>query len=460
MADRILTAALETCPTHSGVLRTLAELRFSQERYADAEELARGFVALEPNSEWGWNLLGSSRYLIDDSQGALEAWNQIGRPVVRELRVEGLDPAPDPLRGMRTGWVLTPDRMLLQERRLTDLPSVDGARLAYRPLPNGGARVDVFVLSAPPHPFTAAQLPAHLVRAIRGQVELGAGGLTGPLDRWVVVAWREGSLDHLGGTVSHPAPRGEGIWLWRAGRERGRFDLAPQAADPGEIRESMVGAQWGWVHRPLPRIRGAVSLGFEDRETLGAGPTGGVRVGFEGDPWIFQLEVEAGRAGESFVRSRVDAERVVPLGNGLEVELRGTGISVSAHVPPDLQPRFGADRSATHLMRAGAAVDSDGVVRMAYPGTKWVTGGGELRHWPEWPLGRLLGVAAFLDGVRTVGGGKAAGSRGGVHVGGGFRVRIPGLRDTLRVDWAMDPATGESRLSAAFLAPPGLPELR
>jgi hypothetical protein len=459
-ADRILTAALEECPKHSGVLQALAELRFSQGRYADAEELADGLVTLEPDSNWGWDLLGSSRYLIDDPKGALDAWNRIGRPVVREVRVEGLDQASDPFPGIRTGWVLTPERMLREERQLTDFPAVEGARLAYRPLPGGGAALDAFVLPAPSHPFTSAQLPGHLIRAVRGEVELGAGGFSGPLERGVLAAWKDGSLDHLSGTVSHAAPVGGGVWLWRVGRERGRFETAPQDPARVEVRDVRVAARWSWVRRVHPGIRGIMNLGFEDRETLGRGPAGGVLVGFEGEPWTFQWEIEAGRAGESFLRSRADAELALSLGNEFDVEFRGGGSLVSSQVPPDLQPRFGADRSATHLMRAGAAVDSDGVARMAYPGRRWVTGGGEIRRWTQWPLGQLLGVAVFVDGVRSVGGGEASGPRGGVHLGGGLRVRIPGLRDRLRMDWAMDPMNGGSRLSAALMAPPGLPELR
>lgn len=459
-ADRILTAALEECPTHPGVLRTLAGVRFRQERYADAEGLARRFVALEPDSEWGWNLLGSTRYLTDDPRGALRAWNRIGRPVVRELRVEGMDQAPDPLRSMGTGWVLSPDRMLLEERRLLDLPSLEGARVAYRPLPGGGARVDVFVVPARRHPFTVEQLPAHLIRAVRGEMELGTRGVLGPLDRWVVSGWRDGSLDHLSGAVSHPAPTGEGIWLWRVERERGRFDMAAQPSDPVVTREARVGARWSWVRRDHPAIRTALSLGFEDRRTSGAGPAGGISVGFEGEPWTLEWQIEAGRSGETFVRSRADVELAVPLGNEFEMGLRSGGISGNSHTPADLQPRFGADRSATDLMRAGAAVDSDGVARMAYPGRTWITGGAEIRRWRQWPLRPILGAALFVDGVRVVGGSDRVGPRGGVHLGGGLRVRIPGLRDTFRVDWAWDPETGASRLSAALVAPTGLPEVR
>ena len=44
--------------------------------------------------------------------------------------------------------------------------------------------------------------------------------------------------------------------------------------------------------------------------------------------------------------------------------------------------------------------------------------------------------------------------RGAINVGAGLRARAPGVDGWLRVDWGLDPASGASRLSAAWVQGP------
>lgn len=129
-------------------------------------------------------------------------------------------------------------------------------------------------------------------------------------------------------------------------------------------------------------------------------------------------------------------------------------ITLSPHAPSDMQPRFGADRSATYLMRAGRAVDLDGTVRPLAAGRSWRSGGLEFRRFGQGPITRAAGAAIFLDVLD--------GSRSPdplVHAGVGARVRSGAIASSpsavgseagLRLDLARDLRQGGWRLSAGW----------
>jgi hypothetical protein len=79
-ADTVLSTALAQCPTSGLGARELAGLRFLQSRWHEAAQLAARAAALAPDDPHAWRLLASSRFIQDDVDGALRAWNRIGRP--------------------------------------------------------------------------------------------------------------------------------------------------------------------------------------------------------------------------------------------------------------------------------------------------------------------------------------------------------------------------------------------
>ncbi|CAN5710761.1 hypothetical protein BH23GEM11_BH23GEM11_15550 [soil metagenome] len=125
------------------------------------------------------------------------------------------------------------------------------------------------------------------------------------------------------------------------------------------------------------------------------------------------------------------------------------------HAPDDLAPRFGGRRSSTHPMRAESTV--------LPPGDSWIHGTVEASRGWATPAGIIVGGALFADAVRGLGeagpagptgaGGQAAATvrRGSVHLGTGLRVGIPGAEGWLRADWAVDPSSGRSRVSVAWV---------
>jgi hypothetical protein len=138
---------LNRCPDHPDLLGELAALRAQRGDLVEAEALATRLVRLHPDSEYGWQTLGSIRYLRDDAHGALQAWGRARPPIIRDvdIRIEGnvgprpSDGGPDPARvaGMEQGRPLTLADLIQGSRRLEALPAATSARLGYRALPDG-----------------------------------------------------------------------------------------------------------------------------------------------------------------------------------------------------------------------------------------------------------------------------------------------------------------------------------
>src|SRR5215510_10666229 len=72
-ADAALEAVGRQCPTASGPSRELAAVRFSQRRWRDAATLAERATMLNKADAYAWDVLGSSRFILDDGHGALDA---------------------------------------------------------------------------------------------------------------------------------------------------------------------------------------------------------------------------------------------------------------------------------------------------------------------------------------------------------------------------------------------------
>jgi len=152
-AESLLTAARESCPESSAPVRELAGVRLLQSRTADSALLAEQAVALDPGNLYAWRLLATGRFLLDDRDGALRAWNHVGEPRIDLARLEGLrrlsqDTVTDAIELPPRG-LLTEPALGRARRRLGELPALSGSRIGYRPLPGGQAEVEVAVLERP-----------------------------------------------------------------------------------------------------------------------------------------------------------------------------------------------------------------------------------------------------------------------------------------------------------------------
>lgn len=487
-AATVLSRALGRWPEHPGLLAGLAGLRLRQGRADEAEALADRLVRIDPSSDHGWELLAASRYLQDDSRGALRAWRHGRPPTVRTVEVHVLthdgprsfDTGTDPLRltGIVQGPPLTVEALIRGERRLGALPAASSARLGYRILPGRQAAVEGTVVLGATNPFTLPGLAAHAVRALAGQIHVVSADPAGRLELWELAGNVEGTLRSVSIAVAHPAPGGAGVWRWAVEHGTGRYEAAGRSEI---VLEQHSGAMWSHADWITASLWGAVQGRIEVRPGrgifAGAGMawthlplTGRTSIQVEGSGWTKMATAPGGGAASDlstnpprFARLAVRAAleppdppgRAAPSG----VALRAGLVAVSSGAPPDVFPRIGAGGRASVLMRARSDLDEAGVVRPLLPGSAWVHGGAEVlqRVGSVGPVG--IGVAAFADAAAVLMAAPDTGHSdrrwGAVHLGVGVRARIPGIGGWLRADWGMDPVDGTSTISAAWVSRAG-----
>ncbi len=485
-ADDLLSDALRQCPDHPELLAELAGLRFRQGRMAEAEVLVTRLVEVDPGAEYGWELLGTLRYLRDDPMGALQAWTRSGSPLIRSVEIpvrgpagprdDGLEPRTLGVAGLEPGQPLRPEVLIRGTRRLEALPAASRARVGYVMLPGGEAQVDGALVLMPRFPFSRLKLAEHGARLLTGSVDLAFGDLMGHLERWELSGVREGTLRRGTLALAHPAPADAGVWRWTVEHRVGRYGT-PLHGDEraGEVRRiERSRAGWGHTHWLTARLRGTVRSGVEVRRARGTYVAGGVgaaalplgawgsmRLDAEGWTRVARSEGEDPAPTESRRFGRLEVEAAVhPAGVGgagsLPRILARVGfISVSRGTPADLSPRMGKEGNTRVLMRAVSDLDADGVVQPRFPGRSWIHGSVEVGRRVARVGPVEIGVAAFSDGVRVLARGDAGGPgterRSAIHLGTGVRARLPGVNGRLRLDWAIDPSDGTSALSAAWV---------
>ncbi len=266
-AASLIAQAGQACPTEPLVLREAAGIRFKQGRDAEVIRVVSEYLALVPDDEYAWQLLATSRYRAGDRDGALRAWNRVGRPAVDLIRIDGVREIRfREIAGaisLPPGTLLTPSRLALARRRVSDVPALSQGIVDYQPVPGGLVEVRASVVERP------------LVdRAWRLAAAAGIGAL----------AMREVSLQ-----IASPTGGGEmwtGAWRWAPARPRGaiRLEMPAHPGFPGiltiegswerfrfaldsagmplleETRRSAVIGFGGWL---TAGVRPAATLGFE-----------------------------------------------------------------------------------------------------------------------------------------------------------------------------------------------------
>jgi len=456
-AGRLLEDALPHCSEHVGVIRELAAVRFREGRRADAETLALRLLALDPSLDWGWDLLGTLRYLDDDAVAALRAWNSIGRPRLEGVEVGGAPGATSPATtGLLPGSVVTPGDLARARRRLESIPTVNRARVAYRPVAGGQVQVQVTVTRHPPHTLTRGAVPAHLARALGGDLRIEASDRVGWGERFVLEGALDRDVSEAGLLLAHPVPRGAASAM--------EWSLSHRVTRGENHRTERTGGRAMVRPWPSSRARGAFGVGVDRWPRFG---THGVLEGSasldlgraadlhaRGSWWTGGFGVTELAVGTTLDRNTWPGAREEVGGDGPDRLAVGTALRARTTVialhgvadgdsPDDLDPRFGGRRSSTHPMRAAG--------RVLPPGNAWLHGTVEIsRGWAAYP-GIILGGALFADAARGLGGEDGRSGSGAVHLGSGLRLGIPGADGWLRADWAVDPSSGRSRVSVAWV---------
>ena len=445
-AERSLTAAL-SCGG-AAALRELAGVRLLQRRWADVESLASTAVRIEPQNTYGWQLLGTSRFVQDDPMQALAAWNQAGEPRIDLLRVAGLNRTRqrpvERLVNAAAGELLTPASFLLARRRLDDLPSAIGTQLTYVPVPSGLAELRATVNERPLVPTDVWSYAAiGAVGAARREVQFSAGSLSGGGER-LTVSWRFWpGRPRIGVSLDAPAPWG-GVWGVRGSTERQPFDTAEVPPSERVAAGIEIG---GWV---APVLRLAVRGGLDRWQDAGTfGVAGGsLQLRSPGDRVDAALNLGVWTGSGSFSTAEAVLAARTSTGRRGRILVGRAGAGLAAQATP-LDLWFGGDTGATRptLLRAHPLV-SDGRLRSGQLGRGIVHGSIEGQQW--WPVSvARVGAALFVDAVR-VSERLTASSRGDVDAGIGGRLALPGLAGVFRVDLAKGLRDGSTRFSVVY----------
>jgi hypothetical protein len=445
-AERNLTTAL-SCGGPAA-LRELAGVRVLQRRWADVESLSSAATAADPANEYGWRLLGTSRFVQNDRDGALTAWNRVSEPRLDLLSVGGLDRTRqrviEDLIGVDPGTLLTPDLVLRSERRLGELPAATSTGIELRPTPGGLAELRATVNE---RPLFATDVWSYValgaIAASQREVRSGAGSLTGGGER-LQGEWRFWpGRQRAGVALDAPAPWG-GIWTIGGFQERERFS----GGGLGDEKRQAGFVEWSsWVSA-IARL--SVGLGVEEWDHIG--PLGRSRTGVQmltrGRRVSVRGTAEIWAGPSSFGLASVDVVAVSSATRaGRVYEVRAGAASGSADLPPLLW--FGGDTGHTRdtLLRAHPLVD-EGRLRIEQMGRRLSNASVEAQQW--WSAGILRAAAAvFVDAAR-VSERVDAGVRGDVDAGVGVRLALPGAPGTLRADVATGLRHGGTRWSFVY----------
>lgn len=408
----------------------------------------------------------TSRFLNDEPDAALEAWNRIGRPSVDLVRVEGVRrtryAVVVALVDLPPRTLLTAERYGRAVRRLHELPSAALTRLSYRPIDGGLAEIEAAVVERPTVPRGVVPMAVVAARALflsEFRLDVAAPVRSGEL---LTVAWRwwEGR-PRLAFAVAVPAIS----WLPGVTTIEGFWERPSYETASTERQETTA------IHRD-ERRRAALSLA--DWATSNIRWTAGAAL----DRWAqdSHLSVEAAldlRLAGDRVSIGIDTAAWVPIGSGGRFASGGVSSAwrstrdndrpswlilagfeaTSAAAPFDLWPGAGTGDARTPLLRAHPLLDA-GVVSGPVFGRRLVHGTVEYQHPLLTAQGAAIRLAAFADTARAW---RRIGDedRSPLHtdVGAGIRIALPGKVGTMRVDVARGLRDRRVVLSAGRQAP-------
>ena len=449
-----LRAAHADCPESSAPLTELAAVELLQSDLHGAESTALQATTLNPHDAHAWRTLATSRYLLHETDAALDAWNHVGEPVLDLVRIDGLRRTKTGVVanaiGLAPGRVLTPDALALGRRRLEDLPAASASRLEYTPVGRGQTEL------------RAAVVEPSLVPS--GWFDAGGVAVGAAINR--ELAW----------TFTSPSGNGEAISAqWRWWENRPRVSLSASVpVRPGILtidgfverqtfsttdssqaivvddRRSVSAGLHDWA---TPWLRWNAVLGADQWNGLGTLPrlTGSldvraaadrVALGVASTVWPDQDGFASTRAG---VRWRSTAEAT-----GAALIAVVDGAIVTRRAPHDLWPGADTGQATSTLLRAHTSLIQGVIVSQAF-GRQVVhaTGEWQSRSRPVW-IARIRG-AVFVDAARAWQGDYVR-DRTLVDVGGGVRMGLSG-RGTVRIDVAHGLTDGANAVSMDWVLP-------
>jgi predicted double-glycine peptidase len=439
------------CPDSSRPVSELAALRFVERRWRDAETLAAEAVHLDPSDTYGWDVLGSSRYVADDQAGALQAWNHIDQPRVDAVEIEGLTRTQYALVAqsldLTPATLLTDARLRLAARRLNDLPTTVGSMVSYRPDENGFAKVEATVVerrfgrTGLEWAATAARALANReMRAVfpggRGQGEVWTAGW-----RW----WD--NRPRVAGSFSTPVVgRLAGVWRVALSWEEQTYDAG---ANEGVVREERLGASVGVANWLTADLRYELTAGADSWDGSKAARIGGtLERRLLQDRLALVASAKLWLGEEPFADTQIRTRfRSSPNAQGLVWSGSATLQTATAKAPLWAWAGAGAGRSRLQRLRAHPLL-VNGIISGPAFGRQLSQASFEVSRWisttsgPPSFFGSLggvvpLGLAAFIDTAHVRH--RLPGARGQpLQIDGGVGVRLsfPAENGTIRIDYA------------------------
>lgn len=469
-AEQGLLAASRLCPLDAAPLRELAGLRFSQRRWRDARDLAREATRLAPDDVYAWQLLGSSRFLLGDAVGALDAWNRAVEPRVDTIAVSGAvrtrPPALVRAAGLEPRQLLTRAAYERAVRRLRDVPVAASAQVRYQPIDDGRARVDLIVDERPTVPtgwpaFLSLAARAALLREVNLDVPGGMGAGEREAVRW---RWASGRPS-VGLEVALPAPAGlpgvlaiEGLW------DRQSYSRASEASGVArERRQRMAISLADWSTSRLKWSLGVAVDRWRTNDTAAdARETTRAFVAVDGslDLRLAGDRVALGMTGSGWQpvtgRTRVASSSLLTAWRSTADVATPTWSAssavafASAGAPMGLWPGAGTGVARGLLLRAHPLL-TDGVLDGPAFGRVVAQSSVEYTRPVSVAGAPGVAVAAFTDAARASGrAGQQRASTIFIDAGVGLRLRVPGSAGTVRIDVARGLRGGGTAVSASW----------
>jgi hypothetical protein len=444
-ASAILVDVRAKCPNAAGPIRELAGVRFAERRWGEAESLAAEATRRDPDDDYAWEILAASRFVQDDTRGALLAWNQVGKPQIDLVNITGLARARYALIAeaidLAPNTMLTPARVGRAARRLSELPDTSAVRLSYRPASDGFAVVDAAIVERQRRPQgLLAWGTAATATLINREIEINWPGSTGQGEVWSA-RWRWWN-GRPRVALSFAAPRVgwlHGIWRVDVGAESERYlarGIAPEGALFTERRTHGGVSVSDWLTSSIRyQLNAALDRWSGNRRTVAAG------FELESRSVDDRLAVVAALtshgplgSGTAFHSGRI-ALRATPFTTptGLVLSTTAGASAVSHTAPLALWPGADVGHARPALLRAHPLLD-DGTISGTTFGRTLLHGNVELQRWFNRPSPVRTAVVVFSDLARASRRQSSLESAPThIDVGVGFRLRLP-TAGTLRAD--------------------------
>jgi hypothetical protein len=446
-AEQTLAAAV-ACGG-SGALRELAGVRLLQRRWPDVGELASAAIGADPGDAYAWKLLATSRFIQEDLDGALAAWNRVGEPRLDLVRVDGLmrtrHRVVERLIGLEAGDLVTSAALLRARRRLAELPSAISSRLDYAPVPGGLAELRGAVNERVRLPSGALAVAGIGLSALATrEVGLSIASPSGGGER-IAAAWRFWPhRPRIAAGIRAPAPWG-GIWGVNADAERQPFD-APALAPAERVTATVTAADWAaatvrWeIQGGVEQRKGAGNAGLLGGSAAWVSPGNRAAARAAATTWLGENRFGSGRVSLN-ARSRANNTGIVVLGSS-------TLEAVSRAAPLDIWAAGDTGHARPTLLRAHPVLD-DGRLRVPRLGRLLATASAEAQRW--WPRrGAIRAAGALFVDAGWTGRRLDGPARYDVDPGIGLRLTAAGIPGVFRIDLAKGLRDGATALSLTY----------